>query len=80
MPSTLLSLGELSDLGIDLADIGFQAGELDALLRAGQGDPREDDTPEVPAVPVLRPGELSCLGSHQLLCGDATDSADFKRL
>lgn len=75
-----LEVGELSELGIDLADIGFEADEIDALLRAGHMDPREDHAPEVPAVPVSRPGDLWCLGSHRLLCGDATDAAGVKRL
>ena len=28
-----LELGELAELGTDLATLGFEAGELDALLR-----------------------------------------------
>jgi len=70
-----LELGDLSDLGIDVADLGFEAGEIDALLRTGAPDPREEDTPEPPAIPVSRPGDLWHLGAHRLLCGDATDAA-----
>ncbi|SEN72669.1 DNA modification methylase [Loktanella fryxellensis] len=75
-----LEIGELSDLGVDLADLGFEAGEIDALLRAGEVDAREEETPEAPAVPASRLGDLWCLGPHRLLCGDATDEAGVKRL
>ena len=43
-------------------------------------DPREEETPEPPAVPVSRPGDLWLLGPHRLLCGGATDPADVARL
>jgi DNA modification methylase len=36
--------------------------------------------PETPATPVTRPGDLIRLGSHRLLCGDATQAADAARL
>jgi DNA modification methylase len=75
-----LEVGELTDLGLDLASIGFDAGEIDALLRHGEADPREEEVPPVPEVPVSRPGDLWCLGPHRLLCGDATSAADVTRL
>jgi DNA modification methylase len=75
-----LEVGELGDLGIDLAGLGFDSGEIDALLGHGLADPREEATPEVPADPVSRPGDLWVLGSHRLICGDATDAATVARL
>src|SRR6056297_546521 len=63
-----LELGELDELGMDLGEIGFEGAELDALLNHGEGDPREEETPEPPAEPVSRPGDLWCLGPHRLLC------------
>jgi DNA modification methylase len=75
-----LELGELSDLGVDLEGLGFAAGELDKLLALDTADPREENTPEPPAQPVSRPGDLWCLGPHRLLCGDATSEADVARL
>jgi ParB-like chromosome segregation protein Spo0J len=75
-----LEVGELNALGLDLTSIGFDAGEIDALLRHGEADPREEDVPPVPKVAVSRPGDLWCLGSHRLLCGDATSAADVSRL
>ncbi|SDD88838.1 site-specific DNA-methyltransferase [Ruegeria marina] len=75
-----LELGDLADLGIDLEALGFEGAELDDLLGHGQADAREEATPEVPQVPVSRPGDLWVLGSHRLLCGDATDAAAVTRL
>ena len=53
-----LEVGELNDLGLDLASIGFDPAELDAILRRGAPDPREEDVPEVPESPVSRLGDL----------------------
>ena len=50
---------------------------LDHLTEA-QGD--ENAIPERPAIPVSRRGDLWRLGSHRLLCGDATVAADVARL
>jgi DNA modification methylase len=75
-----LEVGELGDLGIDLEALGFEAGEIDALLNRGEADPREDETPDLPAVPVARPGDLWVLGAHRLICGDATDGGTVTRV
>jgi DNA modification methylase len=75
-----LEAGDLSDLGVDLADLGFTAGEIDDLMAHGDGDPREDDVPEPPDEPVSRPGDLWLLGRHRVLCGDATDRESVARL
>ncbi len=34
----------------------------------------------MPATPVSRSGDLWCLGSHRLLCGDSTAALDVSRL
>jgi DNA modification methylase len=75
-----LEAADLSDMGVDLASLGFEAAEIDALLNAGAADPREEATPEPPVVPVSQPGDLWFLGRHRLLCGSATDPADVARL
>ncbi|WP_347312032.1 site-specific DNA-methyltransferase [Defluviimonas sp. SAOS-178_SWC] len=75
-----LELGDLRDLGVDLMELGFEAGEIDALFRSAEVDPREDVVPEVPEAPVSRPGDLWVLGSHRLLCGDATSGEAVARL
>ena len=75
-----LEAGELNDLGMDLTALGFETGEIDALLDHGVADPREEATPEPPAEPVSLPGDLWLLGGHRLICGDATDAATVARL
>ena len=75
-----LEIGDLGDLGVDVLSLGFEVGEIDALLRSADADPREDDVPEPPAVAVTRPGDLWTLGPHRLLSGDATDKDAVGRL
>ena len=69
-----LEVADLSDLGVDLAGLGFAGAELDALLAHDAVDPREEETPAPPADPVSRPGDLWCLGDHRLICGSATEA------
>ena len=75
-----LEVGDLSELGVDLSSLGFEAGEIDALLHGSAPDPREEETPEPPEQPASRPGDLWLLGPHRVLCGDATDAAAVARL
>ena len=75
-----LEVADLGALGIDLVDLGFTGRELDELLRQHGTDPREDDVPPVPDVPVSRPGDVWLLGPHRLICGDATDAAIVARV
>jgi DNA modification methylase len=75
-----LELGDLQDLAVDLTSLGFDAAELDALLRSGERDEREDDIPPAPAVPVSQPGDLWLVGNHRLICGDATDAATVAKV
>ena len=75
-----LEVADLGALGIDLIDLGFTGRELDDLLRQNSVDPREDEVPPVPDVPVSRLGDLWLLGPHRLICGDATDAATVARV
>lgn len=78
-----LLAGELSDLrelAFDLDLVGFEAGELERLLKAPEALEGEDDVPSLPEVPASRPGDLWQLGCHRLLCGDSTDAGDVARL
>lgn len=75
-----LELGDLQDMAVDLASLGFEAGELEALLRSGETDPREEDIPEAPVVSVSRLCDLWLLGSHRLICADATDAGTVAKV
>ena len=77
-----LELKDLSDLGVDLATLGFADDELSkALAPAGvQGLTDEDAVPEVNEQSVTRAGDLWFLGAHRLICGDATDAETVNRL
>ncbi|XIA63331.1 site-specific DNA-methyltransferase [Bradyrhizobium sp. TZ2] len=71
-----LEVGELSALGVDLTLAGFSDRELQALAanqNTGLTDP--DETPEVPAEPVTKLGDVWVLGRHRLICGDCTNPA-----
>jgi DNA modification methylase len=77
-----LELNDLQEVGFDLALTGFDAGELRSLMEDGPatGLTDEDAAPEPAATPVTKPGNLILLGSHRLLCGDATKADDVARL
>ena len=80
-----IELQALIDLDFDVELTGFSLAEIDITLD-GVGDVSqvtefEDVLPshsEGPA--VTQYGDLWELGSHRLLCGDARDMADIKRL
>lgn len=71
-----LELGELKGAGFELTALGFQLHELDNLLGP---DEASDEVPDVPPVPVSRPGDLWCLGAHRLYCGDSSDPDGVSR-
>jgi DNA modification methylase len=77
-------VARLKEDGVDLDLLGFGEDELDRLLDdlngTNRGTDDEDVVPEPPTVPVTRPGDLWLLGTHRLLCGDATSAADVERL
>lgn len=76
-----LELSDLRGLGVDLGSLGFASSELAEFMPAGgtAGLTDPDDTPEPPAVPVSRAGDVWQLGRHRLLCGDATKAEDVSR-
>lgn len=73
-------MAALREMGVDVTATGFDAGELDDLLRKleAAGAPREQDPGEHAsdererqAAPVSRLGDTWILGDHRLRCADA---------
>jgi len=76
-----LEIGELAALDYDIDVLGFDPDEVAAIMAtptSGLTDPDEVLTP--PAKPRTEIGDLWLLGSHRLLCGDATAADDVVRL
>jgi DNA modification methylase len=76
-----LEIGDLQNLGFDLDLTGFSPDEIASLVNAGcEGLTDPDETPEVPAQPVSKLGDLWVLGRHWLLCGDSTSRSDVQKV
>jgi len=77
----------LADLQIDL-DVtvtGFELPEIDILVGGLDSAGAVDEADRLPAIdesapPVTRPGDLWKLGTHRIVCGDATKPAAFTQL
>ena len=71
--------GLLADL--DTSEL-FRPLRLDLLKgfapQEGLTDP--DEVPDSPAEPVTNPGDMWACGEHRLLCGNATNAEDVRRL
>ena len=83
-----IQLATLQEEAFDVHLLGFDDQELARRLaeQTAAGLTDEDEVPDLPTVPVTRPGDLWLLGPrkghlrHRLLCGDATASRDTTRL
>ena len=79
-----LELEELQLDDFDLALTGFDDDEIAELLAGeettAEGHTDEDAAPEVPVIPVSKPGDVWIMGKHRLLCGDSTDPTSFALL
>ncbi len=75
-------LQELDTGELDLELTGFDMGEIEDLMTQFHVPEEiiEDEVPEPPEEPITKPGDLWILGRHRLLCGDATEIEDVKRL
>lgn len=75
-------LEELSLEDFDLDLIGFDDKFLDGLLvpEPTEGLTDEDAVPEVPEQPKTVLGDVWVLGRHRVVCGDATNIEDWKKL
>lgn len=72
-----VELRELDELELDFAleTTGFETAELDQLLGGpNAARPEDDHQPDPPQQPVTRPGDVWQIGSHRLICGDATEA------
>ncbi len=70
-----LELKDLSALGADLSLIGFTVHEIAAALAppVSTGLTDENEAPPLAESAVTAPGDIWCMGSHRLACGDSTD-------
>ena len=78
-----VELEEITALDIDfnVAVIGFNEAEIDAIVLGGVGNGEQgNDTPEAPHLPVSAQGDLWLLGEQRLFCGDALDPSSVARV
>ena len=74
-----LELPEIQEADFDLGLTGFDPGEIDGLL-ALEDEEVANAAPPLPESPISRVGDLWLLGSHRVLCGDATCPEAVARL
>lgn len=80
-PALAEILAELADRGLDVALAGFADRDLDRILAHLELPADPDDAPELETgPPESMPGGVYALGSHRLLCGDASDHDALGRL
>jgi len=82
-PVLWAELQELERAGMPADLLGFDEQELRRILaKAGVGGTDADDAPvgPPPEVPVTQAGDLWIMGTHRLLCGDATQMAAVNSL
>lgn len=82
---TVVLSEELKALAADDFDValtGFTDDELAELLSEEQEEPEGDEeaTPEPPAEPKTKRGDIYQLGRHRLMCGDSTSIDDVEHL
>ena len=79
-----VEFSQLQDEGFDLSLIGFDEGELAALMNGPAeiepGLTDEDAVPEVGPDPVTKLGDVWLMGKHRLMCGDSTNVQDVEQL
>lgn len=72
------------ELDFDISATGFELPEIDVLIEELEGKPAKsdpaDDVPRLEGPAVTRLGDIWQIGSHQLICGDATDPKTYDRL
>jgi len=79
-----LEIKDLQDMEFDLDLLGFDTTEIDQYLASAdatqEGETDADESPEPPADPVSRRGDVWMLGKHRVMCGDSTSLNDAATL
>jgi ParB-like chromosome segregation protein Spo0J len=73
------------EVDFDVTLTGFEMGEVDLLLGAGQdAEAKADPADAVPEVTTgaaaTRPGDVWQIGRHRLICGDSLEAETYDRL
>lgn len=69
-------LSELEEVGMSVADFGFQAAEVPII----DVETFEDEMPPIPEEPTSKVGDMYKLGEHYLLCGDSTKTENISKV
>ena len=75
-----LELGDLKALDFDLGLTGFDEHEIDEYLFGDLDGGKDEEAPAVPEQAITRVGDLWILGTHRVLCADATSANEVERL
>ena len=79
-----LLIADLQGADFDVSLTGFEPAELDGLFKDSTKDNiKEDDfdvAAELQKPTITKAGDLWCLGSHRLFCGDSTKAESYEML
>ena len=76
-----VEFAELTVLGCDLVETGFEMAEIDALmLEGGEEGEGPASSPSLETTAVSRLGDVWILGDHRLIRGDAREASVYDRL
>lgn len=77
-----VEIEELTGEGFDISLLGFDDDELSGMeVDTGtKGLTDEDETPEVQAEAITKPGDVWILGKHRVMCGDSTSIDAVEKL
>ena len=80
-----LEISELEQIcdDLDISVTGFSDVELDVLSVDDKpaADPKANSVPYISENEIVtRPGDVWCLGDHQIICGNSLDAATFETL